>query len=108
MASTDDLRKELDKLKADMARLRSDTSEVSRTLREIGGDELRAWGESAEHEFQRRRQRLRRGMDAGRERGRRAMEEMEEEVGAHPYASVFAALGVGFILAKLLDIVTRR
>lgn len=108
MASTDDLRKELDKLKADMARLRSDTSEVSRTLRELGSDELRALGESAEQEFQRRSQRLRRGVAVGRERGRRAMEEMEEEVGAHPYASVFAALGVGFILAKLLDIVTRR
>ena len=106
--TTDDLRKELDKLKADLARLRSDTSEVTRTLREVGGDELRALGESAESGFQRRRQRMLRGMEAGRERGRRAMEEMEDEVGAHPYASVFAALGAGFVLAKLLDIATRR
>ncbi|EAR21033.1 DUF883 family protein [Nitrococcus mobilis] len=108
MAATDDLRKELDKLKADLARLRADTSDVTRTLRELGSEKLDDVRGSADEEFQRGRRILRRGVEAGRERGRRALAEVEEDIGAHPYASVFAAVGAGFVLAKLLDIATRR
>ncbi len=108
MAATDDLRKELDKLKADLARLRADTTEVTRTLRELGNEKLDDVRGSANEEFQRGRRILRRGVEAGQERGRRTKEEMEEGIGAHPFSSVIAAVGAGFILAKLLDIVTRR
>lgn len=96
MADTDDLRKELDKLRADVA-----------GLRDSGNEKLQAMRDSAEDEIHRRRQMLRRGIKAGRERGRSAMAGVEEEMGTHPYVSFFAALGVGFILAKLLDIATR-
>lgn len=97
MSDTDDLRKELNKLKADLA-----------NLREFGSEKLHAMRDSAEEEMHRRRQILQRGIKAGRDRGRRAMAEVEEEMSTHPYASFFAALGIGFILAKLLDIATRR
>lgn len=97
MADTDDLRKELNQLKADIANLRDSSSE-----------RLHAMRESAEDGMERGRRILRRGVNAGRERGRRVMAEVEEEMGEHPYASFVAAIGVGFILAKLLDIATRR
>lgn len=96
MTDTDDLRKELDKLKVDLAK-----------LRDLGGDRLEAMRESTEDGIHRGRRVLQRGITAGRDRGRRAMAEVEEEMGAHPYASFFAAVGVGFILAKLLDIASR-
>ncbi|MDN5872429.1 MAG: hypothetical protein L0H73_17165 [Nitrococcus sp.] len=97
MGSTDDLRKELDKLKADVAR-----------LRELGSEKMHAMRDSAEDEMQRRRHALRQGVNAGWERGRRAKADMEDEMSAHPYASFLAAVGVGFLLAKLLDIATKR
>ncbi|MDN5848151.1 MAG: hypothetical protein L0H63_00740 [Nitrococcus sp.] len=97
MGSTDDLRKELDKLKADVANLRN-----------LGSEQLHAMRDSAEDEMQRRRQILQRGIKAGQNRGRRARAEMEDEMSAHPYVSFVAAAGVGFLLAKLLDIATKR
>lgn len=108
MAANDDLRKELDKLKADLANLRSDTSNLTHAIRDLGGEKVAGMRQSVEDEVQRRRQSLRRGIEAGRERGRRALDEVEEEIGAHPYASFLAAVGVGFILAKLMDVATRR
>jgi ElaB/YqjD/DUF883 family membrane-anchored ribosome-binding protein len=96
MTDTDDLRKELNKLKTDLA-----------NLRDSGGEQLHTMRESAEDGMHRGRRVLRRGIAAGRDRGRRALAEMEEEMGAHPYVNVLAAVGVGFILAKLLDIATR-
>lgn len=97
MGSTDDLRKELDKLKADVA-----------SLRDLGSEKVQAIRDAAEDEMQRRRHALRRGVNAGWERGCRAKAEVEDEMSAHPYASFLAAVGVGFLLAKLLDIVTKR
>lgn len=96
MTNNDDLRKELDKLKADLA-----------NLRDSGSNRLEAMRESAEDGMYRGRRVLQRGITAGRDRGRRVMAEVEEEMGAHPYANFFAAVGVGFILAKLLDIAIR-
>lgn len=96
MTDTDDLRKELNKLKTDLANLRDSSGEQLHTMRQ-----------SAEDGMHRGRRVLRRGIAAGRDSGRRVMAEMEEEMGAHPYASFFAAIGVGFILAKLLDIAIR-
>lgn len=97
MGSTDDLRKELDKLKADVA-----------SLRNLGSEQLHALRDSAEDEMQRRRRILRRGINAGWERGRRARTEVEDEMSAHPYVNFLAAAGAGFLLAKLLDLVTKR
>lgn len=97
MTSSEDLRKELDKLKTDVANLRT-----------RGGEQMHAMRDSAEDELRERRQLLRRGIRAGQERGRHAMEEVEEELSARPYASFLAAIGLGFILAKLLDIATHR
>lgn len=90
--STEDLQKELDKLKTDIA-----------NLRDSGSERLQAMRDSAEEGMYRGRRLLRRGMDVGRDRSRRAMAGMEEEMSEHPYVSVLAAVGVGFILAKLLD-----
>ncbi|MFB6259704.1 MAG: DUF883 domain-containing protein, partial [Thiohalorhabdaceae bacterium] len=63
---------------------------------------------SVEDELDERRQDLRRAMGAARDRGRRAEDEFEEQVNEHPWGSLLAALGVGFILAKVMDRGDRR
>lgn len=104
----DPIRKELDTLKADIAQLRQDiaglttairdqaTSQAQKTKAETQ-ERLRGAWEELEHKF-----------DEVLEHGRSTVGDLEECVGQHPTGSLLTAFGVGFIVAKLLDLRGRR
>ena len=108
MAEDKNLQEEIDALKNDLANLRSDISELTGAVRDMGYDKVGEWRSSAEDELGERREDLRRAMGAARDRGRRAEDEFEQRVNEHPWGSLLAALGVGFILAKITDRGERR
>lgn len=103
-----DYQKELDTVKADLAKLRSDVAELTGAVKESGSRRAGQVRETVEEELRRAREELRHTLDTARERGRRAKEEMEGTVGEHPYGTLLTAFGLGFIIAKLLDNGGRR
>lgn len=99
---------EIQALREDLALLRSDVSDLSGTLRDLAGSRASGVSESVQQEIRETRDRLRQKIAQARHQGVRAVEEVEESIGSHPLASVATAVGVGFVLAKLMDLGSRR
>jgi len=106
--SSQNLQEEIDALKADLSSLRTDISDLAGAMRDLGYAKAGEWRSDVEDEFNERREDFRRAMGAARDRGQRAEDDFERRVGEHPWGSVLTALGIGFILAKLMDTGGRR
>jgi len=98
---------ELEAVKADLAQLRGDVSDLLQAVREQNEQRVRDRASQAKDQVQ---SAFREGMDTldrgyrqAREQGERRVEEAEDMVGNHPLTSVVAAFGIGFVIAKLLD-----
>jgi len=102
------LDEELRALKADIANLRADVSDLAGTVQSVAGRKANHVRDSVQSEFNDRREQLRQRFDDVRNRGRKQLDGFEENVSEHPLGSLAAAVGVGFILAKLMDIGGRR
>lgn len=90
MATTTD--KELQELKDEFATLKSELADI--------GDTVSRLARSATDEG---RERVRRAADQSRQHARETWGAVEREVEERPMTSLAAALGIGFILGKLLD-----
>ena len=108
MADESSLQQEIDALKADLSNLRSDISDLAGAMRDAGYSKAGEWRSAFEDEVDERREDFRRAMGAARDRGRRTEEDFERRVGEHPWGSLLAALGVGFLVAKFMDRGDRR
>ena len=106
--SESNLQEEIDSLKADLANLRSDFSDIAGALRDLGVSKAESWRDYAEEELNERREEIRRALGEARARGRRTEEDIERRISENPWSSLLAALGVGFILAKIMDRGERR
>ena len=108
MADESSLQQEIDALKADLSNLRSDISDLAGAMRDMGYSKAGEWRSAFEDEVDERREDFRRAMGSARDRGRRAEADFERRVGEHPWGSLLAALGLGFLAAKLLGRGERR
>lgn len=102
-----DTNAELDAVKADLAQLRGDVSDLLQAVREQNEQQVRDRATHARDEvqsaFQEGMDTLNRGYQRVRDQGERRVEDAEQMVGDHPFTSVVAAFGIGFVIAKLLD-----
>ncbi len=90
-------------LKAEVSHLQSNVAELTSALRAAIGRETEELKQTVEDDVQQARIRLREVLSSARTRGHHAVGEMEEGIGHRPFTSVVAALGIGFVIAKLLD-----
>lgn len=102
--ATHDLQKELDELKADIRKMRADFSSMHGTLKDEitklagnTGEEIAATAEHAKDAFKNR-------VKYAKRQGREALEEVEGRVADHPLGSLTAAFGLGFVVAKLMNL----
>ena len=106
-ATQKDSNAELEAVKADLAQLRGDVSELVKAVREQSQERVRDRASQARDDvqsaFEEGMDTLNRGYRRVRDQGERRAEEAEEMVGNHPLTSVVAAFGIGFVIAKLLD-----
>lgn len=84
--------KELEELKKELTNLRKDMSEIGKTVSKFA--------RSATEEG---RERVRSAADQSREQARETWGAFEKEVSDRPMTSLAAAMGIGFILGKLLS-----
>jgi len=106
---TDDrLQQEIDAIRADVAKLAEDMSEMTRVIRALGEERVRDVRDSVEEGIDTAGEDLRRRVEAAREQSRRATEEIEKTIGQHPMGSLLGAFGIGVIVAQLLSLGGRR
>lgn len=107
-----ELQEELRRLRSDMAALQSDMATLVGTLKDLGVNKAEGMRSSFEDEIRNRREELRRKLEEARTTGRRTVEDavdgLGEGVGQHPLSSLITAFGLGFVIAKLMDLGGRR
>jgi len=104
----DPIRKELDALKTDIAQLRVDIAGLTTAVRDEATDKAQKTKADTQERLRGVWEDLESKLDEVLEQGRSTVGDMEARVGQHPTGSLLTAFGVGFIVAKLLDIGGRR
>ncbi|MEX0943877.1 MAG: hypothetical protein WD002_15195 [Pseudomonadales bacterium] len=104
MATENNLKDEMDVLKADLAKLRGDVGELVDLLKSLGEEKVSDAKSSLDDELERRRAELRAALSGARVRGEKAVDALEGEIAQHPFSTVLAAFGIGFLVSKLLDV----
>lgn len=104
MATETNLQEELETLKADVAKLRSDVGDLLDILKSLGAEKVNNAKDALDDELEKRRQEIRDALAGARARGERTAHAVEGEIAEHPLSSIMAAFGIGFLIAKLLDV----
>lgn len=107
MAETN-LNDQMKQLRADFAALQSDVAELANLLRDIGAERVEEAKGSAAEKLRERRAELERQLRTARTRGKETIDELEETISGYPFGSLAVAFGVGFLIAKIMDLGGRR
>lgn len=99
----DSIRKELDTLKEDIAKLRNDIVDLTSVIRDVASEKVASTKADAQQRVQGAWEEIERKLDDVLDQGRATVGNMEEKITAHPAGSMLTAFGLGFIIAKLMD-----
>jgi ElaB/YqjD/DUF883 family membrane-anchored ribosome-binding protein len=99
---------DLNALREDFDKLREDVGKLTETLKQLGLDRAHGAQDRVNERLDEARERLRERVDTAGQRGRAYYDQVEGRVGEHPLGSLLTAFGVGFVIAKLLDLGGRR
>lgn len=94
------LHEEMDSLKEDVAKLRSDVGDLLGLIKDLSAEKGNGRAGLRE-EFDEQRERLWDAVGRVREQGQRRVNDLEDQISEHPLGSLFAAFGLGYIIAKL-------
>lgn len=106
--SDDPIRKELDALKADIAQLRTDIGGLTSALKGAATDKVSSTKADAQQRVQGAWEDIERKLNDVLDQGRASVGAVEDKITEHPAGSMMTAFGLGFIIAKLMDIGGRR
>jgi ElaB/YqjD/DUF883 family membrane-anchored ribosome-binding protein len=101
--ATHTVNNELDSLKSDMSKLRSDLAGLAEALIKAGKHEAGAAKERLEEEVHTRLDSLREKAGDAREAGANALKSIESHIEERPFVSMLVAFAVGLVFGKFLD-----
>ena len=104
----DSIRKELDALKADISQLRTDIVDLTTVMKEVASEKVSNTKADAQQRAQNAWEDVERKLNEALDQGRATVGEIEDKITAHPGGSMLTAFGLGFIIAKLMDLGGRR
>lgn len=104
----DSIRKEMDALKADIAKLREDIAGLSNAVKGAASENVADAKAQAEERMHKAWDDIERRLQDLLSEGKATFNAAEEKVGEHPVGSMLTAFGIGFVIAKLLDVGGRR
>ena len=104
----DSIRKEIDALKADIARLREDIVGLTDAVKGAASENVSDAKTRAEERMHKAWAEIERRIEGLLDEGKATFNTAEQNIGEHPVGSVLTAFGIGFIIAKLLDVGGRR
>lgn len=96
-------REELDALKADIAQLRTDIANLTTAVKDVASEKVNATREDAQQRAQNAWDDIERRLNDVLDQGRETASGIEDKITEHPGGSVLTAFGLGFIIAKLMD-----
>lgn len=99
----DPIRKELDALKADIAQLRTDIVGLTSAFKDVASEKVSSTKADAQKRVQGAWEDIERKLDDVLEQGRASVGDIEDKITQHPAGSMLTAFGLGFIIAKLMD-----
>ncbi|MEJ2552790.1 MAG: hypothetical protein P8164_05805 [Gammaproteobacteria bacterium] len=102
------IRKEMDALKADIAKLREDIVGLTGAVKGAASENVAGAKAQAEERLHEAWSDIERRLQDVLAEGKTTFNKAEQQVGEHPVGSVLTAFGIGFIIAKLLDVGGRR
>lgn len=95
------IQEEVQALKSDIAKIRTDIQDLISQLKEIGKQKIDEVRDSFESELSEQKERVRATTGRVKARGREAADEIEFQIGEHPLGSLVTAFGIGYLLALL-------
>lgn len=104
----DSIRKEMDALKADIAQLREDILGLTSAVKGAASENVAGVKARAEERMHKVWADIEKRLEDLLNDGKATFNKAEHKVGEHPVGSVLTAFGIGFIIAKLLDVGGRR
>ena len=104
----DNIRKEMDALKADIAQLREDIVALTDAVKGTASDNISGAKAQAEEHINKAWEEIEERLEGLLNEGKAQFSKAENKVGEHPTGSVLTAFGLGFIIAKLLEAGGRR
>ena len=104
----DSIRREMDALKADIAKLREDIVGLTSAVKGAASENVAGAKAKAEERVHKAWSEIEQRLEDLLTEGKATFNKAEQQVGEHPVGSVLTAFGIGFIIAKLLDSGGRR
>lgn len=98
-----DLQKDLDAVKEDLAKLRSDIAELTQRLIDTGGSEVSTARNRVRSEARNLGREFRATLDETGEQGLKTVESIEQLLTDRPLVSLLAAFGLGLLVGKFLQ-----
>lgn len=99
---------DFDDLKQDVARLRNDLSSTTRKLVDLGKDQSGAAKERAQLEASKLLNELNSAVEESKDKGKRALEAVEDKVTEKPFLSLLIVFIFGLFLGRIIDTDNRR
>ncbi|MEW5756784.1 MAG: hypothetical protein AB1810_10815 [Pseudomonadota bacterium] len=99
----DAIRKELDALKADIAQLRGDIVGLTHAVKGAASEKMASTKAHTEEQLRGAWQDIEHRLEDLLAQSKAAYNKAEQKVSEHPVGSVLTAFGLGFIIAKLID-----
>lgn len=99
----EEIRKELDALKNDIAQLRKDIASLTTAVKDVAADKVEDTKSQAREKINNAWEGLESKLDEVLGQGKETVRAVEKKIGEHPAGSLLTAFGVGFLVAKLLD-----
>ena len=103
-----DLRAEINEIRSDLRKLRTDVGGLVRTLKDAGVKEVRDAGAAARTESHNRFDQLKRAVDQAGECGSAALERARHQVQQRPFLMIAGALAAGYVLGTILKPATKE
>lgn len=100
----DPIRKELDALKADISQLRTDIVDLTKVMKDVASEKVSNTKADAQQRAQSAWEDVERKLNEALDQGRATVGDIEDKITAHPGGSILTAFGLGFIIAKLMDL----
>lgn len=94
---------EFDTLKSDVAKLRSDLSTTTKKLIDVGKDQTGEAKEIAKIEAAKLLSELEDAVDESKQKGKRALESVEDKIIEKPLLSLLVAFVIGLLIGKVVD-----
>jgi len=100
--------RELQTLKDDFATLNQTVADLARDVKALLAATVREGEDKTRSNVHETIEGLKERMDQVRDRGQHYVDSTEQRISEHPFTSLLTAFGIGFILAKLMDLGHRR